>query len=384
MGHTSKIVCAFLLILPINASVLDISPSETAPPASIFLRYHRINMVYTSPTKVARIVTFAKDGIPHSDIAKKLGVHRTTVGRIINRFDESGDFYYVRPKTGRPRVLEMRETRVAARILAKSDAANVTELQKKYFQHVGPQTLRRRLKEGGLVCRVRKAKPYLSPIAKERRRRWALEHASWTVEDWKKVVFSDESKFMLFKSDGRQYAWFRPGQAYDDRFVKKTVKHGGGKVMVWGCITGQGMGRLHKIDGIMCAPDYVKIMEEQFLGTLKDLKMRRTGNSGIIFQQDNDPKHTSKLARQWLWAHKVNLLSWPPSSPDMNIIEHVWDQLDRLIRARNPLPRNHGEMWKALQEEWAAFPADRLDDLFESMPERVAALVKARGGHTRY
>ena len=153
------------------------------------------------------------------------------------------------------------------------------------------------------------------------------------------MLFSDESKFKLFKSDGCQYALFRPGQAYDDQFVKKTIEHGGGKVMVWGCITGQGMGRLHKIEKIIQAPDYVKIIEDQFLGTLKDLKMCRTGNSGVIFQQDNDPKHTSKLARQWFRTHKVNQLSWPPSSPDMNIIEHVWDQLDRLIRAWNPLPR---------------------------------------------
>ena len=87
------------------------------------------------------------------------------------------------------------------------------------------------------------------------------------------MLFSDKSKFKLFKSDGCQYALFRPGQAYDDQFVKKTIKHGGGKVMVWVCITGQGMGRLHKIEEIMRAPDYVKIIEDQFLGTLKDLKM---------------------------------------------------------------------------------------------------------------
>lgn len=68
----------------------------------------------------------------------------------------------------------------------------------------------------------------------------------------------------------------------------------------------------------------------------------------------------------------------------MSIIEHVWDQLDALIRARNPLPRNQEEMWKALQEEWYNFPKEKLDKLYESMPRCVAALVKARGGHTKY
>jgi len=341
-------------------------------------------MVYTSPTKVARIVTWDKQGKPRQDIAKDIGIHRTTVTRILARFEKSADFYHVNPKTGRPRKFEEREARVAARMLARGAAKNVTEVQKEMFPDVSAQVIRRRLKEAGLVCRVRKEKPFISPANKEKRRLWALAHESWTVEDWKNVIFSDESKFLLFKSDGRQWAWFRPGQAYEDRFVKKTVKHGGGSIMVWGCISGRGMGRLHRVEGIMCAPDYVEILEGPLLGSLKDLGYRRTGNSGVLFQQDNDPKHKSRLAMGWLKTHRVKLLDWAPSSPDMSIIEHVWDQLDALIRARDPLPRNQEEMWAALQEEWDNFPQDKLDKLYESMPRHVAALVKARGGHTKY
>jgi hypothetical protein len=211
-----------------------------------------------------------------------------------------------------------------------------------------------------------------------------MQHVGWTVEDWQRVIFLDESKFMLFKSDGHQYCWIKPGQALDPCFTKKTIKHGAGNLMVWGCITGQGMGRLHRIEGIMCGPDYVEILDKHYLGTLKDLKLRWTGNSGIIFQQDNDPKHWSKVAEVWFQAKRVKHLPWLPSSPDMNIIEHVWDQLDALVRACDPLPRNKEELWVALQEEWANFPQVALDKLFESMPRRVAALLKARGGHTKY
>ena len=154
--------------------------------------------------------------------------------------------------------------------------------------------------------------------------------------------------------------------------------------MVWGCITGQGMGRLHQIEGIMCGPDYVQILNNHYLGTLKDLNIRRTGKLGAIFQQDNDPKHRCKVAEAWFQSKNVKCLPWPPSSPDMNIIEHVWDQLDALVCARNPLPRNKAELWAALQEEWSNFPQAALDTLFKSMPHRVAALLKAQGGHTKY
>jgi hypothetical protein len=99
---------------------------------------------------------------------------------------------------------------------------------------------------------------------------------------------------------------------------------------------------------------------------------------------DNDPKHRSKVAEEWFRAKNVKRLPWAPSSPNMNIIEHVWDQLDALVCAHDPLPRNKEEMWVALQEEWANFPSAALDKLYESMPRRVAALLKARGGHTKY
>ena len=338
-------------------------------------------MVYTSPTKKARIVEFNKLGYTHTKVAAQLGLHRTTVSRYLKKHDKLADFYAVAPKTGRPRKLTPRDAKLGARMLAKAEVANAAELQKKVFPHVGLRTVHRNLYEQGLVARVRRKVPFLSKIQKSRRRSWALEHATWKGEDWDKVIFSDESKFMLFKSDGRQYCWIKPGQALDDRFTQKTVKHGGGSIMVWGCITSKGMGRLYRIDGIMKGPDYVEILDKQFLGTLKDRKLRKTH---ILFQQDNDPKHTSKVAENWFRTKHVKKLPWPSSSPDMNIIEHIWQQLDSLVRARDPLPRNKEELWVALQEEWTNFPKAALDKLYQSMPSRVAALLKARGSMTLF
>src|SRR6266702_4527335 len=71
-------------------------------------------------------------------------------------------------------------------------------------------------------------------------------------------------------------------------------------------------------------------------------------------------------------------------SPDMNIIEYVWDQLNHLIHAWDPLPHNRDEMWKALQEEWNNFLKEALDKLYKSMPHHIAALKEAQGYHTKY
>ena len=90
-------------------------------------------MVYTSPTKVARIVTLYKQEIPHTDISQNIGIHhdRTTVACILKHFEKCADFYHINPKTGRPRQFNVHDGCVAARMLAQGEATNVTEVQKK-------------------------------------------------------------------------------------------------------------------------------------------------------------------------------------------------------------------------------------------------------------
>ncbi|KZP24104.1 hypothetical protein FIBSPDRAFT_736333 [Athelia psychrophila] len=131
----------------------------------------------------------------------------------------------------------------------------------------------------------------------------------------------------------------------------------------------------------MNAKQYVSILEESLIGTLKDYK---TDPSDIIFQQDGDPKHTSGLARNWLASKHIDMASHPAQSPDMSIIEHAWNEVDRQLRARFPLPKNVEELWEVLQEEWASLDIGYITSLYESMPRRVAAVIETKGGHTRY
>jgi hypothetical protein len=128
-----------------------------------------------------------------------------------------------------------------------------------------------------------------------------------------------------------------PGEQFDERYVRKEVKHGGGNVMVWGCVTAIGMGCIVKINGNMDGPLYTKILKDDVLGTLKELSIKK---KNIYFQQDNDPKYTSKVAQKWFKKNKLDVLDWAQSSPDMSIIEHVWEYLDRRVCTQSPLPTN--------------------------------------------
>ena len=152
---------------------------------------------YTSPTKKARIVHMKKSGVSDPTIATKFGIHRTTVTRIFKQYAKTEDFYSIKPKQGHPRKLTSAEVRYGVRMLASTNAHDVSDLQRHYLPHVHPETIRQRLKLCGLKAYVRWKKPLLTAVHKKKQLAWAQAHAHWTTEDWMSVIFSDESKFTL-------------------------------------------------------------------------------------------------------------------------------------------------------------------------------------------
>jgi transposase len=208
-----------------------------------------------------------------------------------------------------------------------------------------------------------------------------LKHQHWTVDDWKHVVWSDETKVNRVGSGGRSWVWKGPGSELTEQQVKGTVKFGGGSLMLWGCITAQGVGHACRINNGLDAQLYTHILEEDFLGSLGYYGLE-VGK--IIFQQDNDPKHTSRVARQWFEDHGVKVLEWPSQSADLNPIEHVWHRLKRQLAAYPTEPRTIDGLWERVEIEWEKIPAQVWADLYESMPRRIAAVVKAKGGYTKY
>ena len=78
------------------------------------------------------------------------------------------------------------------------------------------------------------------------------------------------------------------------------------------------------------------------------------------------------------------MMRWPARSPDHNPIEHLWDELDRRVRQRQPAPQNLRQLEQALQNEWQTIPQTHVRALIASMPRRIAAVLQAHGGQNRY
>ena len=83
------------------------------------------------------------------------------------------------------------------------------------------------------------------------------------------MVWSDESRFALFESDGRVRVWRNPGEAYNKDCIQPTVKFGGGSVMFWGCFGWHGVGPLVVVDGNMNSDDYINILANHFIPWVK-------------------------------------------------------------------------------------------------------------------
>ena len=309
-------------------------------------------------------------GVSQSTVARLHRQHRDTLGSI---------------QPGRPRTLTERQERLIARSAASGSVLTAVEaqtsLQASSLADVSVQTVRRALERSGLHARIRPKKPLLRPRHRSQRLAFARKYQNWTVEDWRRVVWSDETKVCLLGSSGRSYCWRRSGGPLLEHHILPTLKHGGGSILAWGCMTARGLGYLVRLPEGLDAPLYVNILQEQLLGTLEWYGLE-TGE--VVFQHDNDPKHKAKITMDWLLDSGLSVLDWPSQSPDLNPIEHLWAELKRRLHSREEAPGSVEDLWLAMEEEWNGIGADFCVRLIDTMPQRVAAVLQARGGNTSW
>lgn len=329
----------------------------------------------------ALIIAYHKSGTSNRQIAKKMKIPHATVDYNIKKYRESGSFLNKR-RSGRPRATTSADDRrivVTSKLNRRKTAPEITaELNVGRPKPVSVSTVKRRLQKAGLHGRIAMKKPLLRKQNKQKRLKWAREHQHWTIEEWKNVLWTDESKFELFGTRRRVFVRRSVGERTREECIAATVKHGGGSVMVWGCFAGTSVGDIAKIDGILKKEGYRDILENHAIPS----GIRLLGQN-FIFQQDNDPKHSSKLCKDYLRHLEeegtLKIMEWPPQSPDLNPIELLWEELDRQVR--KSAPTSTTEMWNKLQSSWTSISEETLAKLIARMPRLCAAIIKSRGGH---
>ncbi len=246
-----------------------------------------------------KIVAFRSKGESFREIATKIGCSPTAVMKTIKRFNEIGTLHD-RPRPGRPCNLSESDVRYITLCSKRNRMKTVPVLTYEFNltrkKRVSFSCVRRSLKKSRMVGRVAAKKPLLRPQNIKKRLEFAKNHVNWTKEQWRRVLFTDESKFEIFGAGKRRmYVRRMANERFKSYCLKPTVKHGGGSVMVWGGVCAVGVVPLVRIKGIMDQKVYHSILVRKALpGGLKLL------GRGFVLQQDNDPKHTAKLNAKYL------------------------------------------------------------------------------------
>jgi transposase len=355
-----------------------------------------------SDIEVAYILGMYDAGASKSAIAVQTSRARSTVRDAIKKYDIK-TFTGVAPPPGNPKDLSDREARTLLRVTKNNRRKTLEDITNILPDKLSASTLQRRLSSLGIKKHIAIKKPFLTDEHKRQRLEFCEEHKDWTVEDWKRVIFSDESKIEIGKQVRAVWVFRSEDEKYNEDCLVPALKGNRASIMVWGCFSANKLGPLLTFGkGGINSTDYITTLKTGLLPFIERLNgLKQPSNDSIavatmgeyIFQQDNAPIHASTQTNRFFQSHHLTVMNWPPNSPDLNPIEHLWPALKarfyeeweamykgKVSRSENAM-QMYGTMLKRIWEEELEKIAE---NLIESMPRRIEAVREARGGPSRY
>jgi len=343
-----------------------------------------------TPWDRATIVSQRKAGLTYPEISKELGIALTTVKKTVKKHSAGDSTGHSKPRSGRPKKHDDRVHRRIIRFCRTAPDATYAEVIERLQLDVSKDTVRRILKEQGITNWRKKKRPALTKENARERLLFCRKYKAWSADDWKKVIWSDECS--VERGTGKQQRWvFRtPQQKWDQHMIEPVKKGKDISVMIWAAFSGA-YGRSHLVV-MERDPDSARggYSAASYLAVLND-QMERIYEPDLIFMQDNAPIHTARKVKQWLQERGISLLKWPPFSPDLNPIEHMWFTLKEHVYKVNPLIEQvtgpleiETTLGHALVEAWELIPAARFEVLWQKYPKRIEAVLKAKGWWTKY
>ena len=239
-------------------------------------------------------------------------------------------------------------------------------ISKKFQIDISPPAIRTYIRRSlqWVVVRTRFG-PMISDANKVKRKQFA-QMCIDTNDNFDNVIWTDESSIQLTRHS--QTMRVKVGE---ERILKPAAKHSL-KVHVWAGISKRGATHICVFDQIIDGAFYIKILEDFLLPFISE----RFHDTKYRFMQDNDPKHTSCIAKEFYKEKGINWWPTPASSADFNPIERVWRELKFFI-ARYVKPLNKKELVEGICQFWSQRMSTKkcikyIDHTFSVLPKIVA------------
>ena len=304
---------------------------------------------------------YPKPLLTYSKIAYKYRKNVSSIIRAFNRIKKHGGPFRTKVNRGRKATTKIQDKHIVV-MQKQNPYYSSRQVKNELDLTCSTKTIQRRLTAAGLKSYYTVKKPFISEKNRKKRVAWAKTYRSWTVE---------------IRFQGRRRVRRPQGQACNPRYCRGTVKHDK-KINIWGCFAYSGVGKIYRVKGILEKNQMRQILIHQ----MKPSLIRLVGLKDGILQQDNDPKHTSKVCQNYVKNKKINVLPWPSQSPDLNPIENLWYKLNS--NCIDQKCKNEKELFKVLKEAWNNLDENYLKNLIDSMPRRIEAVIKSKGYPTKY
>lgn len=309
-----------------------------------------------------------------SDFNRTLG--HSTISTIWKKYKESESISNQWSTQGRPRVMKEEEKEMLIENVREDRLSSSRQLKEDLKLSASRETINRELLRKGYKAYRAPAKPLLTEDHIQQRERFAIKYQSWGRVRWRRVVFTDESAFRLVEPNGRVFVR-RKEEELLEPFSFQACVPSSSMVMIWGAISNDGPGPLVRIQNNLDSEGYLNLFRYRLWRYYPDLY-----NGIQIFQDDNATSHNADVVNQWFDRYQIRRIEWPSRSPDINIIEDVWNKLK--FEMRGKIFMSQDNLWEEIKKQWENLSPDFIDGLYESLPNRVQAVLNARGGATKY